>query len=88
MPDEMEKVDKQKADSPMKIVRLDTTRIVDWTSFHKVFAGLMGFPDFYGMNRDAWIDCMSSLNESGMTRFTLQSGEQLTIEVTDTEDFA
>ena len=72
----------------METVRLDTTAIVDWTSFHRAFADLMGFPDFYGMNMNAWIDCMSSLDESGMTRFVLRPQEQLTIEVTNTEEFA
>lgn len=72
----------------METVQLDATAIVDWTSFHKVFAEVMGFPDFYGMNMNAWIDCMSSLNDSGMTRFALQPEEQLTIEIMETKDFA
>jgi RNAse (barnase) inhibitor barstar len=72
----------------MEIVRLDTNSIVDWTSFHRVFADLMGFPHFYGMNMNAWIDCMSSLDDSGMTRFALEPHEQLTIEVLNTEQFA
>jgi RNAse (barnase) inhibitor barstar len=46
----------------MPVVRIPTSRITDWDSFHRVFAEVMGFPDFYGRNMDAWIDCMSSLD--------------------------
>ncbi len=43
----------------------------------------MGFPDFYGANMDAWIDCMFHLDdgESGKTRFDLKPGEALEIEM-------
>ena len=52
----------------MPTVRLDAKRIYDWPSFHNVFSELFGFPDFYGCNMNAWIDCMSSLGEDdGMT---------------------
>jgi len=33
--------------------------ITDWASFHDVFMHTLGFPDFYGRNMDAWIDCMT-----------------------------
>jgi len=71
------------------IVRLDTRRIVDKSSFHATFADLMGFPDFYGANMDAWIDCMSSFRdgEANITQVHLGSDERLLIEVTDTEGF-
>jgi RNAse (barnase) inhibitor barstar len=52
----------------MPIVRVDAKRITDWASFHIVFAEAFGFPDFYGRNMDAWIDCMSSIGkDDGMT---------------------
>jgi hypothetical protein len=71
-------------------VRLDTTAISDWRSFHNAFKEVMGFPDFYGANMDAWIDCMSHLDDgkSGMLRFDLGSGEALEIEIVDAESFA
>ena len=45
----------------MPLVCLDGSAIANWESFHVVFAAAFGFPDFYGRNMDAWIDCMSNL---------------------------
>lgn len=73
----------------MAFVQLDTKQITDWASFHLVCKEAFGFPDFYGRNMDAWIDCMSYLTENeGMTRFVLSKDEILHIEVTNTEDFS
>ncbi len=37
---------------------------------------------------DAWIDCLTYLDEDdGMSRFHLAKGEMLHIEISDTEDF-
>lgn len=72
----------------MATVRLDTSLISDWDSFHKTCREAFGFPDFYGMNLNAWIDCLTYLDEGdGMSRFHLASGETLNIEVSDTELF-
>jgi hypothetical protein len=56
-------------DDRMTLVRLDCRRLVDWESFHTAFAEAFGFPLYYGRNMNAWIDCMSCLDEpgSGMT---------------------
>src|SRR5262245_50244144 len=53
----------------MPIVRVDGAQLRDWDSFHDVFASAFGFPEFYGRNMNAWIDCMTSLDapEHGMT---------------------
>jgi RNAse (barnase) inhibitor barstar len=67
--------------------RVQTKSITDWDSFHSVFAETMGFPDFYGRNMNAWIDCMSCFND-GMTRFTVAPGDFFHLEVADTKDFA
>ena len=45
----------------MPTVNIDGSQLSDWAAFHDVFAELLGFPDFYGRNMDAWIDCMTSL---------------------------
>lgn len=72
------------------LVRIDTRAITDWSSFHRVFAEAFGFPDFYGRNMDAWIDCISSLDtpEEGMTRIRVQPGEVLTLQLNHVRDFA
>lgn len=53
----------------MPLVRLDGAQLHDWDSFHSVFAASFGFPDFYGRNMNAWIDCMTALDapDHGMT---------------------
>ena len=73
----------------MKSVQLGTAQIRDWASFHETFANLLGFPGFYGANMDAWIDCMSYLDDpgAGMSSVHLEPGEWLTIQVSNTEDF-
>jgi hypothetical protein len=38
------------------VVRVATSQISDWDSFHDVFAGALRFPDYYGRNRDAFVD--------------------------------
>jgi len=47
----------------MRLVKLDTRRITDWDTFHDVFAEVFGFPAFYGRNMNAWIDCMTWLDD-------------------------
>ena len=63
----------------MKILTVDTNQIEDAYTFHRYFKELMGFPDFYGGNMDAWIDCMTYVDEpeSGMTQVTVAPGELL-----------
>lgn len=74
----------------MTVVRLDCNRITDWESFHAVFAEVFGFPGFYGRNMNAWIDCMSYLDEpgAGMSTVSVPSGEVLTLHLDDVDEFA
>lgn len=65
-----------------KIVKLDGRQLVD--SFHEYFAEIFGFPDFYGHNMDAWIDCITYLDEpsAGMcTKIFVQPGESIIFHV-------
>lgn len=72
----------------MAIVRLNTEQINDWASFHQVCKEAFGFPDFYGENMNAWIDCLTYLNfDDGMSRFVLAKNERLFIEVMNTGSF-
>jgi len=72
------------------VVVLNCNRISDWESFHSVFIELFGFPSFYGRNMDAWIDCMSYLDEpaAGMSSVTVPVGGVLTLQLDGVQDFA
>ena len=48
----------------MQLMKLDTRRIIDWETFHDLFAEVLGFPDYYGRNMNAWIDCMTDLDDT------------------------
>ena len=61
----------------MRRVRLETSRISDWISFHEQFAQQLRFRDHYGRNMNAWIDCMSDAVED----------ETMVLEVADSESF-
>jgi len=66
----------------MPTVSLDGRRITEWKSFHDECRSAFGFPDFYGRNMDAWIDCLGGLrDDDGMTKFSLRDDETLCIEV-------
>lgn len=42
----------------MKTIRIDPHDITGWESFHDVFSRALDFPEYYGRNMNAWIDCM------------------------------
>jgi hypothetical protein len=72
----------------MAMARLNAEVIIDWQSFHEACREAFGFPDFYGMNMNAWIDCLSYLDEGdGMSRFHLAAGEMLHVEIPAAESF-
>jgi catechol 2,3-dioxygenase-like lactoylglutathione lyase family enzyme len=72
------------------VVHVDTSDIVDWDSFHNAFAHLFGFPDFYGRNMNAWIDCMTALDarEEGLTTVHVECGDVLTLALHGVDDFS
>ncbi|QXP74717.1 barstar family protein [Tenacibaculum sp. AHE15PA] len=45
----------------MKHIKINSSKISDWDSFHNVFSEIFNFPDYYGRNINAWIDCMDEL---------------------------
>ena len=66
----------------MATVTLDGNTITDSDSFHTASQHAFGFPEFYGRNMDAWVDCLSYLrDDDGMATVHLQPDEVLTIEV-------
>jgi RNAse (barnase) inhibitor barstar len=72
------------------ILKLDTRQIVDWTTFHGVFAKVFGFPGFYGCNMNAWIDCMTCLDDppAQMTTIHAPTGGIVVLELEDVDAFA
>lgn len=72
------------------VCKIDTRQIRDWDSFHDVFARELGFPGFYGRNMNAWIDCMTSLDEpgDGMTSVHALKNGTLTLHLDHLGDFA
>jgi RNAse (barnase) inhibitor barstar len=40
---------------------IDTKLIKNINEFYDLFAKICNFPDYYGNNMDAWLDCMSDL---------------------------
>jgi len=43
--------------------KIDCKKLTDWNSFHSEFKATLNFPDYYGENMDAWIDCVDDLTE-------------------------
>jgi hypothetical protein len=73
----------------MPVVRIETDSITDWASFHETFAAALGFPDFYGRNMDAWIDCLTYADEDdGMRNVTVGAGDVLTLALENVDSFA
>jgi Barstar (barnase inhibitor) len=71
----------------MPIVQIPLDRIHDWETFHTVFAEVLGFPDYYGRNMNAWIDCMTSLDDPDMYPSPLAKGDVLTLDIEDVHSF-
>ncbi len=68
----------------MPFVRIDGAKITDWASFHLVCKEAFGFPSFYGENMDAFIDCLTYIDEGdGMSSVVLTGDKKLTIELTN-----
>ena len=74
----------------MSIVEVDTADIHDWDSFHAVFSDAFGFPNFYGRNMDAWVDCLTYLDDpaAGMTRVHALAGGVVTLKLFGVTEFA
>ncbi len=71
------------------IITIPVDQIQDWDSFHSVFRSTLGFPDFYGRNMDAWIDCMTYVDDppSGMTSVSVPEGGVLILRIDDAPGF-
>lgn len=67
------------------MIAIDGSSIHDFDSFHSVFAEAFGFPDFYGQNMSAWIDCMTSIDspEDGMSTVHGTANDPVVIHIED-----
>ena len=72
-----------------KVVTVPVDQINDWPTFHEVFQRVLGFPEFYGCNMNAWNDCMTSLDtpEDGMSTVTLPRGGLVVLAIDGADDF-
>ena len=68
---------------------IDLDEIHDWPSFQAVFKRVMGFPDFYGTNMNAWIDCMTRVDapEDGMSNVHAPRDGVLVLTLISVADF-
>ena len=71
------------------IISIPTDQITDWDSFHVAFQAALGFPGFYGRNMDAWIDCMTCVDDppSGMSTACVAPGELMTLRIDNAAQF-
>ena len=67
----------------ISLARIDCANIKDWDSFHDEFNRVFEFLDGYGRNMDAWIDCMTCIDDpdDGMTGIHCEEDGILTIEL-------
>lgn len=70
-----------------RIVTIPVEKIVDWPSFHQVFQETLGCPEYYGRNMDAWIDCMTYVDEPGMRAVTVNPGEIVVMRINNPFEF-
>lgn len=73
----------------MNSIRINSNLIVDEETFHSVFSDACGFPDFYGRNMNAWIDCMGYLEEplAQMSSVHVAPGESLALVIDGASSF-
>ncbi|TQI71115.1 barstar (barnase inhibitor) [Gramella sp. Hel_I_59] len=57
--------------------QVDANNIVDWKSFHKEFRNELKFPDYYGENMDAWIDCIDDISEKSDVVIRIKNSRNL-----------
>jgi Barstar (barnase inhibitor) len=59
------------------IIRIDARRLTDPAGMHAALAEAFGFPEFYGKNLDALVDCLTHLDDlkAGMSRAQVLPGE-------------
>jgi hypothetical protein len=59
------------------IIRIDARRLSDSAALHATMSEAFGFPDWYGRNLDALVDCLAHLDDpkAGMSRVQVFPGQ-------------
>jgi environmental stress-induced protein Ves len=75
---------------PSARVTVEGRALLDWPGFHAEMARAFGFPPSYGANLDAWIDCLTYLDDpaAGMTAVHAPPGGVVTLIVADVDALA
>ena len=60
----------------MVTFKINGRKLTDWKLFHSEFKAELNFPDYYGENMDAWIDCIDELTERP-TLLLIENGKYL-----------
>lgn len=47
----------------MRTFIIDGKKLISWNSFHAEFKKTLNFPNYYGENMNAWIDCVEELTD-------------------------
>lgn len=72
----------------MAMARFPLDRVQDWASFHAESARAFGFPSYYGSNNNAWIDCLSYMDDGDpSSRFDLAPNEELFVHLDGHAEF-
>ncbi|WOI45053.1 barstar family protein [Acidovorax sp. BLS4] len=73
-----------------KVVQVDLRSLKEVADLHDVLANAFGFPDFYGKNFNALIDCWGSLRtpEDAMTTISVKDDEYIVLMVKGLSDSA
>jgi hypothetical protein len=69
-----------------RTIAIPVDQITDWPTFHDVFQRALGFPEFYGRNMNAWIDCLTYLDD-GLSTIALAPGDHLVLRVDNPFEF-
>jgi hypothetical protein len=67
---------------------VDLSAVRSWSDLDELWAEALGFPNWYGRNRDAWLDIMSSLDEIGMVERPFEGRGPILIRVGGVEALA
>lgn len=62
-------------------ITIDLGVVHDWDTYHSLMKESFGFPDFYGRNGNAFIDCLSDIDdpETGMCGVSVKRGGTFTV---------